>query len=360
LTSSTATPASLTCLTPKPTTLNIAELAGHPMTVDRTLALGRPQSPDELSFPMPTRIGDKTRPASSSTGVIQSPVPLHRRISSPSPYLGQNEFLPNFNDDFFRLLYFSPPIQSDYMESPTPFFMDGPQHSPVLESILFMQPNPIIQSPSLEISDWFPSFVQYRESATHSEYPQPLQSCLEDVLRRYARAIDNYQGQCEFNSMLAHFACQPGCRFCARRGVRDGPRQCLYAQLASHITHLLQRGSLDLTRFEILQCAILHHVLTIDDNPTTTLSLLTRYLVWLLWHQGKFKEALDVSIICVRDTLNTCGPNDHYSQLAKLDLARCYSKLGWTVETESVVKDILRDNNSVCPRVGVAAKSLIT
>lgn len=116
--SDVATPASLTCLTPKPTTLNIAELAGHPMTVDRTLPPGRPQSPDELWFPMPTRIGDKTRPASSSTGVIRSPVLLHRRISSPSP-----------------------------------------QHSPILESVLFMQPNPIIQSPSLEISDWFPSFA---------------------------------------------------------------------------------------------------------------------------------------------------------------------------------------------------------
>ena len=135
MTSSIVTPASLACLTPKPTTLNIAELASYPTNVDWTPAPRRPQSSDELWFLTPTRIGDKTG-----------------------------------------------------------------------------------------------------GSVTRSGYPQPLQSCLEDALRRYPREIDNYQGQCEFNSILAHYTCQPSCMSCPRWGVRDGSRQCLYAQLASHQT----------------------------------------------------------------------------------------------------------------------------
>ena len=42
--------------------------------------------------------------------------------------------------------------------------------------------------------------------------------------------------------------------------------------------------------------------------------------------------------------LDTRGLNHLHSKLTRLNLARCYSKLGWIVETESVVKDILRDD----------------
>jgi hypothetical protein len=80
LTSSIATPASLACLTPKSTTLNIAEPASHPTNVD-------PQSSDELWSPMPTRRGNKTGFVTSSTRVIQSvqPNPVIQIFLSQSP-----------------------------------------------------------------------------------------------------------------------------------------------------------------------------------------------------------------------------------------------------------------------------------
>ena len=43
--------------------------------------------------------------------------------------------------------------------------------------------------------------------------------------------------------------------------------------------------------------------------------------------------------LCVGDIMNTRSLNDPHSKTARLEFARCYSKLGWIVETESVVKD---------------------
>jgi len=78
--SDVATPASLACLTPKPTTLNIAGPASHPTSVD-------PQSSDELWSPMPTRRGNKTGFVTSSTRVIQSvqPNPVIQTFLSQTP-----------------------------------------------------------------------------------------------------------------------------------------------------------------------------------------------------------------------------------------------------------------------------------
>lgn len=71
--SDVVTPASLACLTPKPTTLNIAEPASHPTNVN-------PQSSDELWSPMPTRRWDKT-------GFVTSNTRVAAKSSHPNPSL---------------------------------------------------------------------------------------------------------------------------------------------------------------------------------------------------------------------------------------------------------------------------------